>query len=453
MNIYEMVSERTKGLSKILIKNSKEAFSDICNALLQLKILLFFNFMPVLDMINYKKCITEEVAIAVIRALLTEADSLSVSDGIIKDILERLRYSPQLQIDLDKGFRLGQMYVNCKNGVYDITKKKLTKLKTPIDFSYIAGFEYIPNSELDKAPHFKQFILTSVGMENLPCLLRILGYCVSSLTKGRRGCLLIGKGKTGKSVLLNVLQSIFDPDLVSHQPFHLMGTEKSRWHYYGKRINISRDNSSTPMKDEEAFKSLISCEETIGREVYQKYINFTPTLKFIFASNWPLCFAHPDEAVYDRLVVIRFTRTIPDEMVDFELEEKLKSEVDVIFSLAVDTLKELIESKYDFQMADDAVEYLAQQRSQVLTVQDFFKDEVKLDPEGTVGSEELYTRYVEYCSINSMSPMGRNTFKDKMRNIDSSIKCDKVYDCNRKRVNGYKGIRFATVEEIEAKKR
>ena len=246
----------TKNMEKIKITKPKNALVDICNALLKLKVLLFCDLIPLMNIGSYKMRITEDVAVSVIRSLLTDKDSLEISDNILKDVIERLSYLPQLQVDLDKGFRDGQLYVNVGNGVYSIMNRQMVQLESEIDFDYVTKIDYKPGAKLDDAPHFKRFVEMSVGAENYNCLMRVLGYCISSLTKGRKAFVFLGKGKTGKSTLLNVLQSIFDPDLVSHQPFHKMGSEKSRWHYAGKRINISRDNSSTPMRDEEGFKSL-----------------------------------------------------------------------------------------------------------------------------------------------------------------------------------------------------
>ena len=71
---------------------------------------------------------------------------------------------------------------------------------------------------------------------------------------------------------------------------------------------------------------MISNEETSGRNLYENIKYFLPLLKFIFASNCELNFAHPDDAVYDRLVIIPFNKEIKEEDRDIHLDEKLKKE-------------------------------------------------------------------------------------------------------------------------------
>lgn len=442
MKLIDIIN-RVKAIKrKLIISDKDNAIEELCKQIITLNLIFFENLTLVFEMDGYYVRLTDDVGVSIIRCLLKDKDSLTISDSTLKAVIERLRYLEILQIDLDKGIRNGELYINTDSGIYDIMNQQLIEPNNDQMYDYCLHFNYKTGSKLDDAPFFKNFVRTSIGMENYECLMRIIGICISSLTKGRKAFMLIGKGRTGKSTLLNLIESIMDPDLVSHQPFHKMGSERSRWHYVGKRINISRDNSATPMKDEEGFKSLVSCEETVGREVYKKYIHFRPTLKFIFASNWPPVFAHPDDAVIDRLVVIRFTREIPEDQLDLELENKLKSEADIIFSIAIDSLKDLIESGYNFKESADSKEYIAQMRAQIHSSDMFLDEECVLDKDGCVSSEALFSRYKDYCRKNGVTALGRNTFIDNVKNYSDSIEYGKVYD-GLSRVNGFRGIKFA----------
>lgn len=440
---FKDIINRIKTISpKIIVTDKDNVVENICVQVITLGIIFFDNLTMILDMVGYYVRTTDEVGISVIRCLLNAEDSLTISDSTLKAVIERLRYLEELQIDLDAELAKSELFINLHNGIYDIMNQQLITQDGNHIFDYCLNFSYKPGAKLDDAPNFKHFINTSLGEENYDCFNRVVGNCISSLTKGRKAFLLIGKGRTGKSTVLNLIESILDPDLVSHQPFHKMGSERSRWHYVGKRINISRDNSATPMKDEEGFKSLVSCEETVGREVYKKYIHFRPTLKFIFASNWPPVFAHPDDAVIDRLVVIRFTREIPEDQLDLELESKLKGEADTIFSIAIDSLKDLIESGYDFKESADSKEYIAQMRAQIHSVDIFLDEEAVLDKHGSVSSEALFSRYKDYCRKNGVTALGRNTFLDNVKNYSDVIEYGKVQS-GLSRVNGFRGIRFS----------
>lgn len=87
MNLLS-VSERTKSIEKIAISNMKQAFFEICNTLLALKLLLFYELGPVLNMVTYSIRITEDVAVTVIRFLLKDSDSIKIPDSLLKDAIE-----------------------------------------------------------------------------------------------------------------------------------------------------------------------------------------------------------------------------------------------------------------------------------------------------------------------------------------------------------------------------
>lgn len=440
MNVMTM-RKRFQNKEPIVIGHSKKPVEDLTKAFTYRKEIMFSNRIPFIETYKHYQRINEEDALAAIRLLLNPDDRLRISTSQIAESYRRLMYMPELQINIFEKFWEQQHLLNLLNGVYDIHTMKPTSNWRDCCFDYLLNFSYTPNSKLEDAPVFKNFVETSLGLENLECLLRSLAYCISSLTKGRKCIVLLGYGQTGKSTLLNLLESIIPTELVSHEPFHTMASPQSKAKYPNKRVNISRDNSNYPNRHEDSFKSLISCEMTTGREVYEKSIDFIPTLKFIFATNCDLNFAHPDDAVYDRIVVIPFSKKVPESMRDPDLDEKLTIEKDTIFSLAVDRLKDLLRSNYDFCMSDEAQEYLNHRRMLLHTAEIFLKEKTVLDPHGTISSVTLYDAYKDWCSSNGLPPIGRNEFYHKVKHYSSDIQYKKV-DSESGRVNGFHGLRL-----------
>ena len=293
---------------------------------------------------------------------------------------------------------------------------------------------------LEDAAVFKHFIETSVGMDQYECLMRVLGYCISSLTKGRKAFDFYGIGRTGKSTILNVLEAVIGGDLVSHEPFHTMSGERAKAHYEGKRVNISRETSTKPNRNEESFKSLISCEFTTGSEKYEKQKDFVATLSFVFAGNFDVDFTFMDDAILDRLVYLIFNKTIPEEEIDLDLERKLLEEKDIIFSMAMDSLKGLIEDKYDFKMAPIAEEHIKHRRYLIHSAESFLAEKCNISDRGRVSKVVLYTAYMAFCKANALKAEGRNRFYDKVRNYDASITDGRAPDSAGNSVQGFHGI-------------
>ena len=360
----------------------------------------------------------------------------------IKEATKRLCYIPELQVDLTEEFWKGQMLVNLSHGVYDVLRQELVPVRGEFKFDYVINIRYRPHCKLDDAPNFKRYVETSVGMEQYECLMRVLGYCISSLTKGRKAFVFYGIGRTGKSTILNVLEAVIGGGLVSHEPFHTMSGERAKAHYEGKRCNISRETSTRPNRNEESFKSLISCEYTTGSEKYEKQRDFVATLSFVFAGNSDVEFTFMDDAIIDRLVYIIFNRTIPEDEIDLELEEKLLEEKDVIFSLALDSLKGLIADKYDFKMAPVAEEHIKHRRYLIHSAESFLDEKCKLSENGKVSKVALYAAYTAFCKANALKAEGRNRFYDKVRNYDTSIRDGRAPDAAGNSVQGFHGISF-----------
>ncbi len=381
---------------------------------------------------------------------LIQADQASqIPSRTVDESIKRILRHPSLRVDMETEREKTAHLVNMQNGVYDIEAGKYSENRGGCRFDYVLGFNYDPNVRIELARSFMRFIESSLGQAYLPCLLRVLGYCVSSLIKARKAFLLLGKGATGKSTTLELIENVVGDLHCSHVPFHSIGNIHSRAEYLGKRINISRDNSDQPMKSEDAFKSLVSCEMLTGRRLYENAVDFIPRLKLIFASNVELNFAHADDAVFDRLLVIPFVREIPPEKRDMGLLQKLLNERDIIFSAALNTLPDLVKSGYDFREPDECKRIIERYRAALHTADSFIQECCKADENGSVSSVLLFRRYCVWCSENGVDPDGQKTFYSRVRAFSPSIRDGKVWH-NGSRVNGFRGLSLGQIEEPEA---
>ena len=199
-------------------------------------------------------------------------------------------------------------------------------------------------------------------------------------------------------------------------------------------------------KQEESFKSLVSCEHTTGSEKFEKQRDFIATLSFIFAGNTDVDFAVMDDAILDRLVYVMFTREIPDEEIDLELESKLLDEKDAIFSMALDSLRDLITEKYDFRMSAAAEEHIQHRRFLIHSAESFLQERCSLSENGRVSKVTLYDAYKLFCEANALKPETRNQFYAHVRNYDNGIKDGRVVDKTGSSVQGFHGIALRNAE-------
>ncbi|MEE5993765.1 MAG: phage/plasmid primase, P4 family [Oscillospiraceae bacterium] len=452
INIREIVGEN--GSPNIYVDPSQKDFSKKAPALLadeiaKTGIIVFDDTDAHIRTQTHYQRITDKNIPRLIPQLLDPSIRTQIPTSCITECVKRLTLLPELQTDLTEEFWKNQNLLNLQNGVYDIMTQQLRERKPEDKFNYILNFNYQPNCKLDDVSCFKKFLETSLDEEGSRCLLFVLAYCLSSLTQAEKAFILLGNAKTGTSTILNLLQSVTSPDLVSNEPFHLMGSERSKAKYTGKRINISRENSSIPMKHEDSFKSLISNEETYGRNLYESGKYFQPPVKFIFAFNGEPNFTNPDDAIYDKMIVIPFNKEIKLEDRDIDLGKEMIENKDIIFSIIIDNLKELVESGYDFHESKEAKEYIQQHRTFLHSVEDFLDENTVLDAHSGISSTELNKLYEEWCHANNIPAIGRNYFYKHIRDYSKEIQYGKVVSRNG-RVNGFNGLRIKSKEEMDA---
>ncbi len=433
----------------IKINDPKTAIITILLFMISAKIVKFHKRKAYLDCGTYWCQIDDEDLGDILKYLVGSEMTAAIPESQFEAVIKKMKSCPELRVDWCKETKEHQFEINLANGIFNIKTKTLITDTKKHPFTYCLNAKYIHGCQLQRAPYFKKFVETSIGMENYDCILRIIGYVLSSLTKGRKAFLFQGKGGTGKSTLLNWLERVIGEKFVSREPFHSMGSREALARYQEKLVNISRENGVAPMRNEDGFKALVSCEGITGRDVYSKAVSYVPMTKFIFASNHDLCFQHPDDAVWDRLIVIMFNRTITER--DLELDSKLYAERDVIVSLALDTLPDLVSSGYDFKESAASKQYIEIKRRELHAPECFLEERCIIKPEGKVSKVALMRAYEVWSEENGLPVIGRNEFYDRVRRMDSCIKDQKV-QVGSQRLNGFSGIALQVFEPAEEKK-
>ena len=437
-NFYEM-ADAFKG--QLRIHDMRNAAAEICAFFIGKRIIMCDHGKAYACLGSHMQLIKQDRLISLIYRMINPAQIAEISSRVVDEAAKRLLRHPALQVDMEGERDKVSHLVNCRNGFYDVTEMRFVNDRKSMLFDYALGFNYIDRADIKPASAFTGFIESSLGLDYQETVLRMIGYIISSLIEGRKAFLLLGRGSTGKSTLLEFLEQVVGVQNCSHVPFHRMGDIHARAEYFGKRVNISRENSDISMRDEDAFKSLISCEMTTGRRLYENAFDFVPRAKFIFASNVDLHFARPDDAVYDRLLVIPFDKAIPKEKCDPMLLSKLLGERDIILSAAIKTLPELISSGYDFSEPDESKAIIDRYRAALHTADSFLDEACEVGENATVSSVALFQSYKEWCSRNGLEADGQKTFYARVRAYDSKISDGKVMH-NGSRVNGFRGLSF-----------
>lgn len=429
------------------IENGKNIDSRLATHLYNSKLFAFCDSIPYLNYGSYYKCITYDEAYALARRLIAPSDRLLVASRSIKEAFERIKDIPELQLNLDVTAEKNKQYINLLNGVYDIKSKKLCEHDNKYPFNYKLNFSYVSDKER-KLDTFNTYIRTSIGEENRKCLLITIGLAMSSIRDFKKAVVLIGPPDSGKSKILDLIEKAVGDTYVTSNPFHKIGSEKAIASYAGgKRINLSRDIKLGLIKEDEGFKSVVSCEKITGRLLYHNEISITPKVMCIAASNIFPRFKNADDACIKRIIPIRIQgyTGIPDP----NFADKLFKEKDSICSLAIDILSEFISSGYDFCMSEDSRMLLEQEVTKLHTAKSFIDECYYLNSDGKISSVKLYNHYTKWCSENAVDPMGKTHFYDEIKAISNDIIYKKV-NVGDKYVNGFTGLKEKNLQSDDS---
>jgi P4 family phage/plasmid primase-like protien len=436
------------GITLISI-TEKDVSTQLTRDISRLGILKFDGETAYIDVKTHWQKISRVDLLKVIRNLVDPNDRHEVGSKVIAEVAKRLAEDIALQFSIEAAYKAHKYLINFKNGVLNILTGEFTTDRNRWIFDYVLNVNYIETCTEKDCPNFMKFIKTSAGLENLQCILISLGFGISSLTDVKKAIFLFGETDGGKSTLLVFLSNAVAPELVSNINFQQLSNGYFVIQLLGKKLNISFDNSSKPMDNEEMFKSIVACERIGARAIRENPVQFSPTAKLFFASNKPYTYKNPDLALYRRMVFIPFEYSISPEEQDKELLAKLEKERDVVFSLAARTLKDFIESGYDFKMSPKAQAYLESRIAALHSVDGFLDDRIVVDENGSVSAAALFEAYKLWSTENALDAVDKAEFKESVLAFSPNIEYKKVGPKN-KRVWGFKGIRLKTADELNA---
>lgn len=427
----------------------KDVQTQLTREISHLGILRFDGETAYLNVRTHWQKISRVDLLKVIRNLIDPDDRYEVGSSVIAEVAKRLAEDVSLQFSIEAANTVQEYLINFKNGVYNILTSKFTTDRSKWVFDYVLNVNYIERCTEKDCPVFMKFIKTSAGLENLQCILISLGFGISSLTKVKKAIFLFGETDGGKSTLLDFLNNAVTPELVSNINFQQLGSGYFVIQLLGKKLNISYDNSSKAMDNEQMFKSIVAGERISARALRENPVQFVPTAKLFFASNKPYTYKNPDLALYRRMVFIPFEYSVRPEDQDKELLQKLEQERDFVFSLAAKTLKGFVESGYNFKMSPKAQAYLESRIAALHSVDGFLDDRTTIDEKGSVSAATLFEAYKLWCNENALDADDRAEFKESVLAFAPNIEYKKVGP-RSKRVWGFKGIRLKTSDEFNA---
>lgn len=376
----------------------------------------------------------------------------SVSNSSLEDAAKRLYRDSSNQRSKEKLLKESQFLLNLHNGVYCLETGKLftgedaERLIKQYCFTYMLNFSYMEGAKLNDAPTFLNFLITSLDQEEAPdkttLLLEIMGICLSSVRIARKFYFLVGMTKSGKSVIADLLNSIIVPETgVTAFGLNQLSGRFNVQHLEYSRLNICRELTAGKVTGTDTLKMLVSEEplfvEGKGKDGYVTHIH----TKLLTCANQMPDFGEMDSAgnksITDRMVVLKFNHTISEKDMDRHLTDKLLKERNVIFSLAVDTLKALHDRDYLFTVPQDTMQMMESYIQDSRSLEMFINERCQMN--GKVHKSDFIAAYRNYCTENALSAYNDKEISAYIANCLPSVRKEK-FRLNGKYLWGWSGI-------------
>lgn len=334
--------------------------------------------------------------------------------------------------------------INVKNGLYNVLENKLYEHTKDYLSTVQLQVNFTPGAD---CPRFMQYLHESVPDDQIPLIQEMLGYFLVPVNHAQKCFVIVGKGGTGKSQLLLLINDILlGRRNVSNVTWQALGNEKFKIaELFGKLANIFADLPSKNIEDNGMFKAIVGEDFITVEKKNKNPFSFQSCARLLFSCNSiPRNYGDKSDAFYRRLIIIRFDNIVPEDKKDKLIQDKFRTEADGIFLFALEGLKRLINNHFTFSETERNKTELESYREDSNSVLSFVNEWCELDASYEIPSMELYNNYKHYCEVCGLSPYAQKRFSQDLENSFPDLK--KAKDSLGKR-RTWRGIKVSDITE------
>lgn len=333
--------------------------------------------------------------------------------------------------------------INVKNGLYNVLEDKLMEHTKDYISTVQLQVNYTPGADCSR---FIQYLHESVPDDQIPLIQEMLGYFLVPLNHAQKCFVIVGKGGTGKSQLLLLINNILlGRRNVSNVTWQALNERFKIAELFGKLANIFADLPSKDIDDSGIFKALVGEDFITVEKKNKNPFSFQSYARLLFSCNSiPRNFGDRSDAFYRRLIIMRFDNVVSEAAKDRQLQDKFKAEADGIFLFALEGLKRIINNHFTFSEAGRNKDELEKYRECSNSVLSFVNEWCEMDDAYETPSMELYNKYKAYCDVCGLIPYAQKRFSQELENSCPDLKKGK--DSLGKR-RTWKGIRISDITE------
>jgi putative DNA primase/helicase len=230
--------------------------------------------------------------------------------------------------------------LNVKNGTIDLSTGKFRRARREDMITNLCPVDYSSSAE---APIWQAFLTRTMAgnKELISFLQRAFGYSATGHTGEEVLFMPYGTGRNGKSKCLGAIEYVLGDYAQATRSETLMAREHAGIPNDIAALKGARFVSAIEVEEgkrlaESMVKALTDGDVISARFLHGEFFNFLPTHKLWLACNHKPTIRGTDTAIWERVILIPFTVTIPAKERDKRLAEKLQTEAPGILRWIVD---------------------------------------------------------------------------------------------------------------------
>jgi putative DNA primase/helicase len=308
----------------------------------------------------------------------------------------------------DSAVDCGGDFIPLKNGLYDLTNHTLGEGKKEL---YITSQLDFPYDEDADCPNWRKFLNSSLVDEdgntdwNLVSLVQeAVGYSLTAKTDMKKAFWLEGKPDSGKSTFVAALKAL-SGHYYAALDLSQMGSNRFLFSgIVGKRVIAATEADAGAVLPDALFKTLVSPSDDVYADRKNKdAITFRPTAKLWWAMNKAPIVTDRSGAVFNRLIIIPFNRSVPQSERILNLLDLLTEERSGIFNWAMVGYKRLARAG-QFTDCQQSVEKRRDYQKRSDTEGLYLDECCDREAGSSTPGATLYAHYRNWCLDNGYRP-------------------------------------------------
>jgi putative DNA primase/helicase len=259
--------------------------------------------------------------------------------------------------------------------------------------------EYDPSA---KAPRFEQFLAEVFAGDDdandkATAVLELMGYTLMAHCQHEKFAMLIGGGANGKSVLLEILESLCGKENVAGVQPSQFGRAFQRAHLQSKLANIVTEIKQGEVIEDAALKGIVSGEPATVEHKNKDPFTLRPFSTCWFATNHMPHTRDFSDGLFRRALIITFNNRFNPENGNCDplLSQKLKEELAGVLNLSLTAYANAL--RKGFTTPASTLEALREWRTEADQAAQFVEQACEPDPTSQVQSSKLYEAYKDWA--------------------------------------------------------